>query len=105
MGSMTGNITRRLREAETYCGPLSDVSHLFSEAADAIAELSEALNAALEAGSYEAPEYWQKIKATLRKYVRDSDGTATAAANGDLPVHQDCQARAESIAQKDHPHD
>jgi hypothetical protein len=26
---------------------------------------------------------------------RDSDGTATAAANGDLPVPQDCQARAE----------
>jgi hypothetical protein len=32
----------------------------------------------------------------------DSDGTATAAANGDLPVPQDCQARAESIAQP-HP--
>jgi hypothetical protein len=29
---------------------------------------------------------------------RDSDGTATAAANGDLPVPQDCQARAEGIA-------
>lgn len=29
----------------------------------------------------------------------DSDGTATAAANGDLPVPQDCQARAEGIAQ------
>ena len=28
----------------------------------------------------------------------DSDGTATAAANGDLPVHQDCQARPEGIA-------
>lgn len=25
---------------------------------------------------------------------RDSDGTATAAANGDLPVPKDCQARA-----------
>jgi hypothetical protein len=32
---------------------------------------------------------------------RDSDGTATAAANGDLPVPKDCQARAESIAQKE----
>lgn len=31
----------------------------------------------------------------------DSDGTATAAANGDLPVPQDCQARAEGIAQKE----
>ena len=30
---------------------------------------------------------------------RDSDGTATAAANGDLPVPQDCQARAQGIAQ------
>jgi hypothetical protein len=34
--------------------------------------------------------------------ARDSDGTATAAANGDLPVPKDCQARAESIAQP-HP--
>jgi hypothetical protein len=30
--------------------------------------------------------------------ARDSDGTATAAANGDLPVPQDCQARPEGIA-------
>ena len=30
---------------------------------------------------------------------RDSDGTATAAACEDMPVPQDCQARAESIAQ------
>jgi hypothetical protein len=29
---------------------------------------------------------------------RDSDGTATAAACEDMPVPQDCQARAESIA-------
>jgi hypothetical protein len=36
---------------------------------------------------------------------RDSDGTATAAANGDLPVPQDCQARAESIAQTETQHD
>jgi hypothetical protein len=34
---------------------------------------------------------------------RDSDGTATAAANGDLPVPEDCQARAESIAHKPSP--
>jgi hypothetical protein len=32
----------------------------------------------------------------------DSDGTATAAINEDLPVPQDLQARAESIAQT-HP--
>jgi hypothetical protein len=32
---------------------------------------------------------------------RDSDGTATAAACEDMPVPQDCPARAESIAQKD----
>jgi hypothetical protein len=31
----------------------------------------------------------------------DSDGTATAAANEDLPVPQDCQARAGGIAQGD----
>jgi hypothetical protein len=30
---------------------------------------------------------------------RDSDGTATAAANGDLPVPKDCQAQAAGIAQ------
>jgi 5-methylcytosine-specific restriction endonuclease McrA len=35
--------------------------------------------------------------------ARDSDGTATAAANGDLPVPQDCQARAEGIAPDIHP--
>jgi hypothetical protein len=34
--------------------------------------------------------------------ARDSDCTATAAANGDLPVPQDCQARCEAIAQT-HP--
>lgn len=33
----------------------------------------------------------------------DSDGAATAAANGDLPVPQDHQARREAIARKDHP--
>lgn len=37
---------------------------------------------------------------TLWLSFRDSDGTAIAAANGDLPVPQDCQARAESIAQE-----
>lgn len=35
----------------------------------------------------------------------DSDGTATAAANGDLPVPQDCQARAEGIDQTPPPRD
>lgn len=30
---------------------------------------------------------------------RDSDGTAPAAACGDMPVPKDCQARAEGIAQ------
>lgn len=30
---------------------------------------------------------------------RDRDGTATAAANEDLPVPKDCQARPEGIAQ------
>jgi hypothetical protein len=34
----------------------------------------------------------------MESVYRDSDGTATAAANGDLPVPQDCQARAEGIA-------
>jgi hypothetical protein len=31
--------------------------------------------------------------------LSDRDGTAIAAANGDLPVPKDCQARAEGIAQ------
>jgi hypothetical protein len=35
----------------------------------------------------------------LRGIPRDSDGTATAAACEDMPVPQDCQARAEGIAQ------
>jgi hypothetical protein len=35
---------------------------------------------------------------TIEAAFRDSDGTATAAANEDLPVPQDCQARAEGIA-------
>jgi hypothetical protein len=39
---------------------------------------------------------------TLLLNFRDSDGTATAAANGDLPVPKDCQARCEAIAQP-HP--
>jgi hypothetical protein len=40
---------------------------------------------------------------TIARKNRDSDGTATAAINEDLSVPQDCQARAESIAQKDAP--
>jgi hypothetical protein len=38
------------------------------------------------------------LEALQQFRARDSDGTATAAANGDLPVPQDCQARAEGIA-------
>jgi hypothetical protein len=36
---------------------------------------------------------------------RDSDGTATAAANGDLPVPQDCQARAGTASSRKTRHD
>jgi hypothetical protein len=35
----------------------------------------------------------QRFAERLKDRRRDSDGTATAAANGDLPVPQDCQAR------------
>src|SRR4051812_29043136 len=50
-----------------------------------------------ESVSVQTPDetYWFSIRAA----DCDSDGTATAAANGDLPVPKDCQARAESIAQ------
>lgn len=37
----------------------------------------------------------RKVCAVVMAYACDSDGTATAAANGDLPVPQDCQARPE----------
>ena len=36
----------------------------------------------------------------IERFPCDSDGTATAAACEDMPVPQDCQARAEGIARK-----
>jgi hypothetical protein len=36
--------------------------------------------------------------------LRDSDGTVTAAANGDLPVPKDCQARACKASPKGQHH-
>jgi hypothetical protein len=41
-------------------------------------------------GTFEqAEQHWFSVHVPC-----DSDGTATAAANGDLPVPKDCQARA-----------
>jgi hypothetical protein len=62
-----------------------------NEEGQLLVEVGEALHELRRAG--DCPEC---------RHRRDSDGTATAAANGDLPVPQDCQARAESIAQP-HP--
>jgi hypothetical protein len=45
-------------------------------------------------GEIKTPELLERAA----RLLRDSDGTATAAANGDLPVPQDCQARPEGIA-------
>lgn len=48
-----------------------------------------------------APDAVGRLREAMNKPVsRDSDGTATAAENGDLPVPQDLQARPERIAQE-----
>jgi hypothetical protein len=62
--------------------------------------------------SYARKRVWREYMARFSEgrlsriwsvHDRDSDGTATAAANEDLPAPQDCQARAEGIAQgQDH---
>jgi hypothetical protein len=47
----------------------------------------------------ESRNFWRDRLMEVLPPPRDSDGTATAAANGDLPVPKDCQARPEGIAQ------
>jgi hypothetical protein len=75
----------------------SRASFMLYNLRDLFAQIEEAgdKEAALEAVEDYRRYYWERDL----KELRDSDGTATAAACEDMPVPQDCQARAEGIAQ------